>query len=94
MASLSPSQIHEANNARMRLRKMGKKSSYKIKDPRLVKRPVTARNVFTKERHVSGDLKGIKLAEASKLIDKEWKELTAAQKKVSVSGFGAFVYAC
>ena len=37
----------------------------------------------------SGDLRGLKLGEAAKLIGREWKGLTAAEKKVCHSLYGA-----
>ena len=61
---------------------MGVKRYTRIKDPRLVKKPLHAAIAFSKERYDSGDMKGIALAEASKLIQREWKDLTDAQKRV------------
>lgn len=86
----TPDQIRIANLARARLRKLlpklkSKRShahTHPIRDSRLVKQPPAAFSRFTSERHSSGDLKGIGLAEASKLISNEWKALSASEKKV------------
>jgi hypothetical protein len=52
---------------------------------------VSGYNVFIKDRHASGDFKGIKGTEAIGLIANEWKSLSAGEKKVCIhvmnSGF-------
>lgn len=91
MASYTPEQIRQANNARKQLKRKsktatGKKSSGRglspIRDERQIKRPNSAYFKFGIERRESGDFKGIPLGEAAKLITKEWNELGAGEKKV------------
>ena len=55
-----------------------------LKDERLVRRPTTAYIAFYKSRYASGDFKGLKVVEASRLIGREYKALSAAEKKASV----------
>lgn len=55
----------------------------KIKDDRLVKHPRNAYTFFVRDRHTSGDFKGIKVSEATVLIAREFKGLTDSEKKVS-----------
>ena len=81
-------QIKEANHARDQLRKQAKKSGSKktyfhIKDDRLVKQPANAYSLFLKDRFESGDMKGMELAETSKLVAREWKGLNTSERKVS-----------
>jgi hypothetical protein len=45
---------------------------------------VSPYNVFLKDRHASGDFKGIKSTEAIGLIANEWKSLSAGEKKVCI----------
>jgi hypothetical protein len=85
--SFEPLRIKQANHARDLLRqeakKAGKKTLYThIKDDRLVKMPATQYSLFLKDRYDSGDMKGMTVNEASKLIAREWKDLNAAEKKV------------
>jgi hypothetical protein len=61
------------------------KHTLKLVDDRHVKRPSTAYVVFFKERHLSGDFKGIAPQEATKLVASEWKALSAGEKKVRPS---------
>ncbi|KAF2031990.1 hypothetical protein EK21DRAFT_61887 [Setomelanomma holmii] len=88
--SHTPQQIHDANNARARLRKLLKSSAgkrrypihtQKLEDDRQPKRLRSSFTVFFTERHASGDLKGIKVTEATKLIAEEWKALSEGEKK-------------
>ena len=65
------------------LQRHNKKRVSRIKDDRLVKRPQNTFSRFLKERHASGDFKGIKLSEATGLIAREFKGLTDSEKKVS-----------
>lgn len=93
MASFTPLQIKDANNARDHLRRLqtkdgapsnGRKKVYRhIQDERLVKRPVNPYAQFLKDRVASGDLNGMTVSEIGKLISREYKELGGAQKKVS-----------
>ncbi len=87
----TPDQIRIANNARALLRKKlagtlkSKKfpaHTGKLHDDRLAKQPITSYICFSKDRWLSGDFKGIKNSEAAKLISKEWKALSAGEKKV------------
>jgi hypothetical protein len=84
----TPEQIKDANNARQLLKRKLKKSGAKlhdvspIADPRLPKRAGNALSYFLKDRHASGDFKGIKIGDAGKLISQEWKTLPAGERKV------------
>jgi hypothetical protein len=87
----TPEQIRLANIARMNLkRKVSAGKAPKavsrglspIKDDRQIKRPNSAYLKFNVERRSSGDFKGIPLGEGSKVITKEWNELSAGEKKV------------
>ncbi|KAF2120515.1 hypothetical protein BDV96DRAFT_641193 [Lophiotrema nucula] len=86
--SYTPEQIRIANNARARLRKLlkGKQKSApahtaKIQDDRQYKKGPTSYAMFIKDRYASGDLKGIGVGEAAKLISNEWKSLSAGEKQ-------------
>ncbi|MDI1490771.1 MAG: hypothetical protein OHK93_001975 [Ramalina farinacea] len=88
--SYTPLQISEANKARLLLKRLLKQNGQKtfhlsrfqkIKDERLVKRPVNIFNAFCKDRHRSHDFKGIKVTVAAGLIGREWKALSAEDKK-------------
>jgi hypothetical protein len=85
--SYTPLQIKEANNARRQLARKakaaGKKTKYSsIKDDRHVKAPRNAYSFFFGERHASGDLRGMSVAESGKLLGREWKSLSASEQKV------------
>jgi hypothetical protein len=88
--SYTPAQIHAANLARAQLRKRlpatkaggARRYTAKLVDDRRIKRPSYPFTAFTKERHSSGDMKGIPVTEASKIIGSEWKALSASEKKV------------
>jgi hypothetical protein len=56
-----------------------------IKDDRQVKRPTNAFFKFNNERQSSGDLKNIQIADAAKLVKREWDALSAGEKKVRSS---------
>jgi hypothetical protein len=53
-----------------------------IKDQRLPKRPVGAMLQFYKERHSSGDYKGMPFKDHAQLMHKEWTSLSAAARQV------------
>lgn len=53
-----------------------------IKDSRLPVGPSTERALFTRDRHASGDFKGLPIGECAKLISKDWEALSAAEKQV------------
>ena len=55
-----------------------------IDDDRTVKRARGPYTYFFMERHDSGDMKAVPVSEAAKLISKEWKALTPAEKAVSL----------
>lgn len=88
--SHTPDQIRLANNARTQLRAKLKgtiKSGHpahttRLVDERLPKRPASAFSQFVKDRHATGDLKGIKVTDSMKVISEEWKALSAGEKKV------------
>ncbi len=83
--SFTPQQIHEANCARVLLkRKTGTPRMWnKLKDERLATRPRSSFSFFLQDRYKSGDLAGMKIGDAGKLIGGEWKALGANEKQVS-----------
>jgi hypothetical protein len=91
--SHTPAQILAANNARAQLRtklKGKRKAGHpaytaKLVDDRQIKRPAGPYQIFFTERHNSGDMKGIAVAESAKIIGAEWKSLSAGEKKVCSS---------
>ncbi|KAL9133851.1 MAG: hypothetical protein Q9175_004971 [Cornicularia normoerica] len=78
--SYTPAIIHEANLARHHLKRLGVKSP-QLQDHRQVKGPRTSFTYFYGERYRSGDLRGLKVSEATKLAGREWKGLSASEKK-------------
>lgn len=82
--SFTPTQIHEANNARLLLKKKKTSGSWtKLEDERLAKRPRNDFSYFVEDRFKSGDFAGMKLGEAAKLMGGEWRALSANEKQVS-----------
>ncbi|KAF1944516.1 hypothetical protein EJ02DRAFT_452379 [Clathrospora elynae] len=90
LKSYTPDQIKTANNARALLRRKLagtlKKKKYpahtnKLHDDRHVKQSPSAYILFLKDRYASGDFKGIKPTEATKLIGSEWLSLSSSEKK-------------
>jgi len=86
----TPTEIKAANNARNQLKKKakkeGKKKTYNhIQDERIVKQPRTPYTYFLTDRFASGDMKHMKIGEVGPLIGREWKALSAAEKKVSLA---------
>ncbi|KAI9710939.1 MAG: hypothetical protein M1820_002376 [Bogoriella megaspora] len=95
--SHSAEQIRQANAARANLRRKlttissnpGHKKSAKfqgrvihnIRDDRAVKRPVNAYTQYVVERFTTGDFKGVKPTDATKLIGEEWKAMDASDKQ-------------
>ncbi|KAL9094289.1 MAG: hypothetical protein Q9165_003429 [Trypethelium subeluteriae] len=95
--SYTPERIRQANKARASLiRRLtttspnpGHKKYPKfqgrvialIPDDRTVKGPRKAYTYFTLDRHQSGDMKGVPVTEAAKLIGNEFKALTASEKQ-------------
>ncbi|KAI4141036.1 MAG: hypothetical protein LQ341_003628 [Variospora aurantia] len=79
--SFTPIQIRQANTARVQLKKKTKASWPKLWDERQVKRFRNTYNFFLTARHKSGDFAGVPFVEASKLIGREWKALSADEKK-------------
>ncbi|KAL1622779.1 hypothetical protein SLS54_004799 [Diplodia seriata] len=80
--SYTPLEIRLANNARRQLKsKLVSYPKSQIRDDRALPQPHSAYILFTKERHASGDFKGIRTIEAGKLIGKEWTALSATDKK-------------
>lgn len=87
MSQHTPAEIKAANAARNQLKqkakKEGKKKVYKhIQDERVVKQPRTSYTYFLTDRFASGDMKHMKIGEVGALIGREWKALSAAEKKV------------
>lgn len=79
--SHTPAIIHEANLARQHLKRLGV-SVPQLQDHRQVKGPRGSYNYFHQSRTQSGDLRGLKVPEAAKLIGREWRGLSASEKKV------------
>lgn len=90
--SFTPEQIYAANNARSSLKRKLRASGSKtkprayspIKDSRQPHLPSAAHIHFFKEKHATGDLKGIPLTEASLQLYKEWNAMSETEKKVWV----------
>ena len=59
-----------------------KQDSGQLQDHRQVKRQTGAFIYFYKERHASGDFKGLKVSESARLAGREWSALTPGEKKV------------
>lgn len=78
--SHTPTIIHDANLARQHLKRLGVKA-VPLQDHRQVKGLSNPYSYFYKERMQSGDFRGLKVAEAAKLIGREWKGLSASEKK-------------
>lgn len=85
--SHTPTIIHEANLARQHLRRLGGRVS-QLQDHRQVKGLRGPFTWFHQERRQSGDLRGLKVGEAAKLTAREWKALSASEKKVCRCTFG------
>jgi hypothetical protein len=65
-------------------KKEGSKKTYRhIQDERAVKQPRRAYTFFLMDRFSTGDYKNMKVAEVGSLIGREWRALSAAEKKVS-----------
>lgn len=81
--SHTPEQIRIANNARMLLKKRtGKSHGPALPDERLPKRARSDFILFAQERWASGDLKGVKVTDASTLLRKEFLALPESERKV------------
>jgi hypothetical protein len=81
--SHTPEQIRVANNARLQLKLKDPIHTWRqIHDDRIPKRPSSPMLFFMKERHASGDFKGIGLAENSRLMSREWAALSPSERKV------------
>ena len=100
--SHTPLQIYEANLARNQLKKLSKSDPKKpnrlwihLNDERQVKRPSSAFIRFYIDRQTTNDYKGMTAVTRSELVSREWKALTAAEKKVSqVASKGMIVTDC
>jgi hypothetical protein len=87
LSEYTPAEIKAANAARNQLKKQAKLAGSKkvfnhIQDERLVRRPRMPFNYFLTDRFASGDMKHMKLGEVGALVSREWKALSAAEKKV------------
>ncbi|EAS27695.3 uncharacterized protein CIMG_10300 [Coccidioides immitis RS] len=76
----TPLQIKEANNARRKLRNLLDKprSFPDIRDPRQVKRPLSAYIIFAKEQLNSAELANLTVTEKMMRIGKSWRDMTKA----------------
>ena len=79
--SHTPTVIHEANLARQHLKRLGVHAT-PLQDHRQVKGLRTTYTYFYQSRMQTGDFRGLKVSEAAKLIGREWKGLSASEKKV------------
>lgn len=83
MESHTPLEIAEANLARSKLRsKFSRKGFPLLRDKRLVPGRTPSYMFFTKERIASADFKNISCQDRARLIAKEWKTFSEADKKV------------
>lgn len=83
----SPIEIKEANAARSKLKRQAKKEGSKktyphIQDERIVKQARMPYAYFLGERFASGDMKNMKIGEVGALIGREWRALSAEERKV------------
>ena len=84
--SHTPEQIRLANNARVLLKKMtGRSYGNQLQDDRIPKRVRSEMALFAQDRWASGDLKGVKVTDAAKLLRREFLELSEVERKVSVA---------
>ncbi|KAL9098776.1 MAG: hypothetical protein Q9163_005625 [Psora crenata] len=83
-------EIYKANLARAALRRLSRAKAGArhrsskwgpLRDERQVKNPKTSYILWCEERHKSGDLNGMTTATRGSLLGREWKSLTAAEKK-------------
>ncbi|KAI1096236.1 hypothetical protein F5B19DRAFT_438445 [Rostrohypoxylon terebratum] len=83
--SYTPREIHAANHARKVLKKKHNyppKAGVKlIVDERLPKQPVTPYSLYTKDRWASGDFANKSIAESSKQLSAEWKNMSEADRR-------------
>lgn len=79
--SHTPTIIHEANLARQHLKRLGVSVS-QLQDHRQVKGLRNSYSFFLQQRMQSGDFRGLKTVEGAKLVGREWKGLSAGEKKV------------
>jgi hypothetical protein len=56
-----------------------------IKDDRQIKGPLNTFGHFLVDRMATGDFKNIDIKDRSKLLSKEWSDISASEKKVSSS---------
>jgi len=88
--SHTPDQIRLANIARRALRKkgfQGRKGFGRldiIEDSRMPTRNRNSFVYFIQDRQASGDFKGLRSADAVKLLGKEWAGMSADQQKASI----------
>lgn len=81
--SHTPEEIAEANRARHRLKKKFQASTRRpIHDDRQPKRALSAYIMFSKSRWQSGDFAGHPTGETAKALGDEWKDMSAAERKV------------
>ncbi len=84
MLTFAPSEIRQANLARLMLKRRFKKyTKPQIRDARIPRRPPAAPLRFYKERWASGDYVHLAAPEVVKLLVKEYRDLSPEQKKVN-----------
>ena len=70
----------------MLLKKLtGKSYGHQLQDDRIPKRLRSEMALFAQDRWASGDLKGVKLTDAAKLLRGEFLELPEGERKVSLA---------
>ena len=84
--SHTPTAIHNANLARRHLKKLGVNAPL-LQDDRQVTGLRRSYTYFYQSRMQSGDLRGLKIGEAAKLVGREWRGLSASEKKVCCTKF-------
>lgn len=86
-------EIKQANSARRKLKRKSASSGLPkpprskltlLIDDRKTKSPVSPYLAFLSDRYASGDYKGLRASDASRLAAEEWKTLDATEKQVSV----------
>ena len=62
-------------------------NTQKLQDTRQVKAAAQPFNIFNRDRWATGDFKGLKIPEATRLVAREWKALSDNEKKVRTYQF-------
>ncbi|KAL8413968.1 hypothetical protein RB594_005268 [Gaeumannomyces avenae] len=79
--SHTPAEVHAANKARSRLRRVHKVSKSMIKDPRLPKRPMTPFFFYIQKGFTPRDPALVKVTDHAKAAASQWNTLGTAERK-------------